>query len=276
MNYHLTFLYSKNCLSLNYFFGGDFMLNLVEFFEKQTNKNINIVEYNNQELGENKELVKFNNKIYMIEFIDNILINKFKGHFYIIFQNNIDGNSLKRVLYNLYEDINIFIYKKYLIINSNEILNIDKSTPEIIESETYRNTFIFYLGKMYNKDLFLSRISILDEVLEFILKYNNSKFLNLNDLMIYKIISSTNNKNIFDNLIDYENIRNIDENLLHTGLNFIENDLNISKTSNTLFLHRNTLIYRLEKIKESLNLDLKNFKDALVFYISIKTYLLNK
>lgn len=252
------------------------MLNLVEFFEKQTNKNINIVEYNNQELGENKELVKFNNKIYMIEFIDNILINKFKGHFYIIFQNNIDGDSLKRVLYNLYEDINIFIYKKYLIINSNEILNIDKSTPEIIESETYRNTFIFYLGKMYNKDLFLSRISILDEVLEFILKYNNSKFLNLNDLMIYKIISLTNNKNLFDNLIDYENIRNIDENLLHTGLNFIENDLNISKTSNTLFLHRNTLIYRLEKIKESLNLDLKNFKDALVFYISIKTYLLNK
>lgn len=276
MNYHLTFLYSKNYLSLNYFFGGDFMLNLVEFFEKQTNKNINIVEYNNQELGENKELVKFNNKIYMIEFIDNILINKFKGHFYIIFQNNIDGDSLKRVLYNLYEDINIFIYKKYLIINSNEILNIDKSTPEIIESETYRNTFIFYLGKMYNKDLFLSRISILDEVLEFILKYNNSKFLNLNDLMIYKIISLTNNKNLFDNLIDYENIRNIDENLLHTGLNFIENDLNISKTSNTLFLHRNTLIYRLEKIKESLNLDLKNFKDALVFYISIKTYLLNK
>lgn len=276
MNYHLTFLYSKNCLSLNYFFGGDFMLNLVEFFEKQTNKNINIVEYNNQELGENKELVKFNNKIYMIEFIDNILINKFKGHFYIIFQNNIDGDSLKRVLYNLYEDINIFIYKKYLIINSNEILNIDKSTPEIIESETYRNTFIIYLGKMYSKDLFLSRISILDEVLEFILKYNNSKFLNLNDLMIYKIISLTNNKNLFDNLIDYENIKKIDENLLHTGLNFIENDLNISKTSNALFLHRNTLIYRLEKIKESLNLDLKNFKDALVFYISIKTYLLNK
>ena len=252
------------------------MLNLVEFFEKQTNKNINIVEYNNQELGENKELVKFNNKIYMIEFIDNILINKFKGHFYIIFQNNIDGNSLKRVLYNLYEDINIFIYKKYLIINSNEILNIDKSTPEIIESETYRNTFIFYLGKMYSKDLFLSRISILDEVLEFILKYNNSKFLNLNDLMIYKIISLTNNKNFFDNLINYENIKKIDENLLHTGLNFIENDLNISKTSNALFLHRNTLIYRLEKIKESLNLDLRNFKDSLVFYISIKTYLLNK
>lgn len=78
------------------------MLNLAEFFEKQTNKNINIVEYNNQELGKNKELVKFNNKIYIIEFVDNILSDKFKGHFYIIFQNNIENYSLKGILYNLF------------------------------------------------------------------------------------------------------------------------------------------------------------------------------
>jgi DNA-binding PucR family transcriptional regulator len=64
----------------------------------------------------------------------------------------------------------------------------------------------------------------------------------------------------------------MDENLLTTGLNFIENGLNISKTSNILFLHRNTLIYRLEKIKEQLNLDLKNFKDAFVFYLSVKSF----
>lgn len=252
------------------------MLNLAEFFEKQTNKNINIVEYNNQELGKNKELVKFNNKIYIIEFVDNILSDKFKGHFYIIFQNNIENDSLKGILYNLYEDINLFEYGRYLILNSNELLDINKYTPEIIESETYRNTFIIYLGKINNKDLFINRVSILDEVLNLIIKDNNNKFLNLNDLIIYKMISLTNNKNYFNDLIDYENIKNIDENLLHTGLNFIENDLNISKTSNTLFLHRNTLVYRLDKIKEFLNLDLKNFKDALIFYISVKTYLSNK
>lgn len=252
------------------------MLNLAEFFEKQTNKNINIVEYNNQELGKNKELVKFNNKIYMIEFVDNMLSNKFKGHFYIIFQNNIENDSLKGILYNLYEDINVFEYGRYLILNSNKFLDIDKSTPEIIESETYQNTFIIYLGEIYNKDLFINRISILDEVLNLIIKDNNNKFLNLNDLIVYKMVYLTNSKNYFNDLIDYENIKNIDENLLHTGLNFIENDLNISKTSNALFLHRNTLVYRLEKIKEFLNLDLKNFKDALTFYISVKTYLSNK
>lgn len=252
------------------------MLNLTEFFEKQTNKNINIVEYSNQELGKNKELVKFNNKIYMIEFVDNIISNKLSGHFYIIFQNDFENDSLKGILYNLYEDINIFEYGRYLIMNSNEFLDINKSTPEIIESETYRNTFIIYLGEIDNKDLFTSRISILDEILSLFIKDNSNKFLNLNDLIIYKMISLTKNKDYFNDLIDYENIKSIDENLLHTGLNFIENDLNISKTSNALFLHRNTLIYRLEKIKEYLNLDLKNFKDALTFYISVKTYFSNK
>ena len=71
----------------------------------------------------------------------------------------------------------------------------------------------------------------------------------------------------------FENIKNIDENLLSTGIHFIENGLNISKTSSILFLHRNTLIYRLEKIKECLNLDLKNFKDAFIFYLSVKSFL---
>ena len=74
-------------------------------------------------------------------------------------------------------------------------------------------------------------------------------------------------------IISKNDIKNIDKNLLTTGINFIENDLNISKTSNMLFLHRNTLIYRLEKIKEYLNLDLKNFKDAFIFYLSVKSFL---
>lgn len=89
---------------------------------------------------------------------------------------------------------------------------------------------------------------------------------------MYKVTSvASNNKQILPNKIWY--YKNIDKNLLTTGINFIENDLNISKTSNMLFLHRNTLIYRLEKIKEYLNLDLKNFKDAFIFYLSVKSFL---
>ena len=102
---------------------------------------------------------------------------------------------------------------------------------------------------------------------------DTNKFITLNDLIIYKITSIISNNQQISSLIKFDIIKNMDKSLLSTGINFIENDLNISKTSNILFLHRNTLIYRLEKIKEYLNLDLKNFKDAFIFYLSVKSFL---
>ena len=249
------------------------MQELAHFFEKETNKQINILEYNHQELKDNQELVKFNNKTYIIEVTNQFMLNNISGYFYLIYQQDIDFDSLKRILSNLYEDINIFEYKKYFIVNSKIKLDIDKSTPEIIESETYRNTFIIYIGKVDNLEIFNNRMSILDEVFPIIVNdsYSN-KFLDLHDLTIYKIVNLIGNEKFYNNLIDFESIKNMDENLLYTGINFIENDFNITKTSNSLFLHRNTLIYRLEKIKEILNLDLKNFRDSFVFYLSIKSY----
>lgn len=250
------------------------MHELAHFFEKETNKQINILEYNNQKLKDNQELVKFNNKTYIIEVTDKFVINNITGHVYLIYQQDVDFDSLKRILSNLYEDINIFANKKYFIVNSKTELDIDESTPEIIESETYRNTHIIYIGKIDNLDIFNNRLSVLDKVFPIIIKDSySSKFIDLHDLTIYKTIDLIGNEKYCNNLMDFENIKNMDENLLYTGINFIENDLNITKTSNSLFLHRNTLIYRLEKIKEILNLDLKNFRDSFVFYLSIKSYL---
>ena len=89
------------------------------------------------------------------------------------------------------------------------------------------------------------------------------------------MILFSKNKSIC-NLIDYEKIKTIDDSLLYTGLRYIESGLNISKTSSSLFIHRNTLIYRLDKIKELLDLDLKNYKDSMIFYLSIKSCFLNQ
>lgn len=249
------------------------MQELAHFFEKETNKQINILEYNKQELKTNQELVKFNNKTYIIEVTNKLVLNNIHGYFYLIYQQDIDFESLKRIIYNLYEDINVFEYKNFFIINSKDKLDINSSTPEIIESETYRNTSIIYLGKIDTLDIFNNRINILDEVFSIIIKDSNSnKFIDLHDLIIYKTINLIGNDISLINLIDFKSIKDMDENLLYTGIHFIENDLNITKTSNLLFLHRNTLIYRLEKIKELLNLDLKNFKDSFIFYLIIKSY----
>lgn len=59
----------------------------------------------------------------------------------------------------------------------------------------------------------------------------------------------------------------LDSDTLKTVETFLDMNLNITNTSKALFIHRNTLVYRLDKIKNDINLDIKNFKDALTFSI---------
>lgn len=67
-----------------------------------------------------------------------------------------------------------------------------------------------------------------------------------------------------------------DPDLASTAEEFLENDLNISETSRSLFLHRNTLMYRLDKIRRMTGLDLKNFSDAVTFRVISILYRLLK
>ncbi len=60
-----------------------------------------------------------------------------------------------------------------------------------------------------------------------------------------------------------------DEETLMTINKFFENSLNVSETSRQLFIHRNTLVYRLDKLQKSTNLDLRVFEDAITFRIAL-------
>ena len=60
-----------------------------------------------------------------------------------------------------------------------------------------------------------------------------------------------------------------DEETLTTIDKFFENNLNVSETSRQLFIHRNTLVYRLDKLQKSTNLDLRVFEDAITFKIAL-------
>lgn len=68
----------------------------------------------------------------------------------------------------------------------------------------------------------------------------------------------------------------MDQETLFTIQKFFENSLNVSETSRKLFVHRNTLVYRLEKIKKVTGLDLREFEDAIVFKVAlmVKKYLM--
>ena len=60
-----------------------------------------------------------------------------------------------------------------------------------------------------------------------------------------------------------------DEETLTTIYKFFENSLNVSETSRQLFIHRNTLVYRLDKLQKMTGLDLRNFDDAIIFKITL-------
>ena len=64
-------------------------------------------------------------------------------------------------------------------------------------------------------------------------------------------------------------IESLDHETLFTIQRFFENNLNVSETSRQLFIHRNTLVYRLDKIQKNTNLDLRNFEDAIAFKIAL-------
>lgn len=92
------------------------------------------------------------------------------------------------------------------------------------------------------------------KMLEDLPKYKLSEYL-------HNLMGSTS-KEIFE-----------DKEMLLTAEEFLDNNLNVSETSRKMYLHRNTLTYRLDKIEKATGLDLKKFSDALTFRIIV---ILNK
>jgi len=73
-------------------------------------------------------------------------------------------------------------------------------------------------------------------------------------------------------------IEALDQETLFTIDQFFENSLNVSETSRKLFVHRNTLVYRLEKIRKITGLDLREFDHAIIFKVAlmVKKYLVSQ
>ena len=75
-------------------------------------------------------------------------------------------------------------------------------------------------------------------------------------------------KEIFEN----KSPDDFDEETITTINKFFENSLNVSETSRQLYIHRNTLVYRLEKIYKLTGLDLRKFDQAIVFKVAMMVH----
>lgn len=72
-----------------------------------------------------------------------------------------------------------------------------------------------------------------------------------------------------DEIFREETLDSLDEETLITIRTFFENSLNLSETSRKLYVHRNTLVYRFEKLQKKFGLDIRTFEDALTFKLSM-------
>ncbi|MBR6382294.1 MAG: helix-turn-helix domain-containing protein [Lachnospiraceae bacterium] len=72
--------------------------------------------------------------------------------------------------------------------------------------------------------------------------------------------------------------KELDEDTRSTLKKFFENNLNVSETARQLFVHRNTLVYKIDKVQKATGLDLRNFDDALTYQIAmmVESYLNDK
>ena len=72
-----------------------------------------------------------------------------------------------------------------------------------------------------------------------------------------------------DEVFKKDSLNVLDSETIYTIQKFFENNLNVSETSRKLFVHRNTLVYRLDKIKKLTGLDLREFDDAIIFKVAM-------
>ncbi|MBR5219221.1 MAG: helix-turn-helix domain-containing protein [Clostridia bacterium] len=80
-----------------------------------------------------------------------------------------------------------------------------------------------------------------------------------------------------DEIFKKESIDILDRETIHTIQEFFANNLNVSETSRQLYVHRNTLVYRLDKVQKLTGLDLRVFDEAVVFKVAmmVKKYLVS-
>lgn len=102
--------------------------------------------------------------------------------------------------------------------------------------------------------------------------YEDKYVINYNRLgigrLIYQLPTSLCHMYI-DEIFRRYKIDDFDEETLNTVNKFFENSLNISETSRQLYIHRNTLVYRLDKLQKNTGLDIRTFDDAITFKIAL-------
>ena len=170
----------------------------------------------------------------------------------------------------------VLIKEMRQIPNSDELHQIAQSIVDTVNGETFLNTLVGVgsvaatldeLNNCYKEAQIALEVGKVFEEEKYILNYDNLGIgrliyqlpIKLCELFLHEVFKKGD-------------IASLDDETILTINKFFENDLNVSETSRQLFVHRNTLVYRLEKIYKLTGLDLRKFDQAIVFKVAMMVH----
>lgn len=121
---------------------------------------------------------------------------------------------------------------------------------------------IFQLRESYLEAMQAIEVGLMYDVIGRIYRYDSL----LLERFLHEIPVQISRK-YCESIFNEEAKKVLNEEMITTINKFFENNLNLSETARQLYIHRNTLVYRLDKIQKALGLDLRNFHDAVTFKI---------
>lgn len=221
--------------------------------------------------------LRFSSEVYRVVFLIRIISeNEISAHDVI---QNLFPDKNKDFVFNITENDIVLVKEVKPGIESTDLKKLARSISDTLSSEFYTRVNVG-IGTVVQgvKDLASSfkgaqialEVGKVFDTDESVVSYDNLGIARL----IYHL-PTTLCETFLKEVFKKGSIESLDHETLFTIQKFFENNLNVSETSRKLFVHRNTLVYRLEKIKKLTGLDLREFDHAIVFKIAlmVKKYL---
>ncbi len=167
-------------------------------------------------------------------------------------KNTVDSKDLEKLARSIADTLSGEFYTRVNVGIGNPVVGVKDLARSFKEAQT-----ALEVGKVFDTD-------------KVIVSYDNLGIARL----VYHL-PTTLCETFLHEVFKRGSIESLDHETLFTIQRFFENNLNVSETSRKLFVHRNTLVYRLEKIKKLTGLDLREFDHAIIFKIAlmVKKYL---
>ena len=192
---------------------------------------------------------------------------------------NLFPDKNKDFVCNITENDIVLVKEIKSTVESKDLENLARSISDTLSSEFYTRvnvgigtavTSIKELARSFKEAQMALEVGKVFDTDKVIVSYDNLGIARL----IYHL-PTTLCDTFLHEVFKRGSIESLDHETLFTIQKFFENNLNVSETSRKLFVHRNTLVYRLEKIKKLTGLDLREFDHAIIFKIAlmVKKYL---